>query len=83
MELSKSRWLLDAPRPEELESTDTELMDPRRLVDVDDGPPNPEKPSFAGRDSSGNRSPVLVTLDNHIRWYRAELGRGGLAGAAA
>jgi hypothetical protein len=45
-----------------------ELAEPRRLVDVDD-PPNPEKPSFetAGRDSSGNKYPVLVIFESHMR----------------
>jgi hypothetical protein len=33
----------------------TELLEPRRLVEVDDAPPKPEKPSLAGRDCSGNR----------------------------
>jgi len=43
----------------------TELADPLRLVDVDDAPPNPEKPSVAGRDSSGNSSPVRVSFESH------------------
>lgn len=33
----------------------TELLEPRRLVEVDDAPPKPEKSSLAGRDPSGNR----------------------------
>jgi hypothetical protein len=49
----------------------TELMEPRRLVEVDDIPPKPEKSSVAGRDSSGNRRPVLVIFESHMRWYRA------------
>jgi hypothetical protein len=49
----------------------TELLEPRRLVEVDDAPPKPEKPSFAGRDSSGNRWPVLVIFESHMRSYRA------------
>ena len=49
----------------------TELLEPRRLVEVDDDPPNPEKPPLAGRDSSGNRRPVLVIFESHMRWYRA------------
>ena len=44
--------------------------DPLRLVDVeDDPPPKPEKPSFAGLDSSGKSSPVRVILLNHILRY--------------
>jgi hypothetical protein len=45
----------------------TELADPRRLVEVDDVPPKPEKPSVAGLDSSGNRSPVRVSFESHMR----------------
>ena len=48
-----------------------ELLEPRRLVEVDDAPPKPEKSSVAGRDSSGNRWPVLVIFESHMRWYRA------------
>jgi hypothetical protein len=48
-----------------------ELLEPRRLVEVEDPPPNPENPSLAGRDSSGNKRPVLVIFDSHIRWYLA------------
>jgi hypothetical protein len=49
----------------------TELPEPRRLVEVDDAPPKPENPSIADRDSSGNRRPVLVIFESHMRWYRA------------
>ena len=44
----------------------TELAEPRRLVEVD-APPKPENPWFAGRDSSGNRRPVRVILESHMR----------------
>lgn len=44
-----------------------ELADPRRLVD-DDAPPKPANPEVADRDSSGNRRPVLVIFESHIRW---------------
>lgn len=41
--------------------------DPLRLVDVeDDTSPKPEKPSFAGLDSSGKSRPVRVIFLNHI-----------------
>ena len=39
-----------------------------RLVEVDDVPPKPEKASLAGLDSSGNRSPVRVIFERHMRW---------------
>lgn len=45
-----------------------ELSEPRRLVEVTENvPPNPEKPSVAGLDSSGNRRPVRVILESHMR----------------
>jgi len=31
--------------------------------------PNPLKPSFAGRDSSGKSKPVRIILNNHMRRY--------------
>lgn len=43
--------------------------DPLRLVDVEEDPPNPENPWFAGLDSSGKSRPVRVILLNHILWY--------------
>lgn len=48
----------------------TELVDPLRLVEVEvgDKPPKPEKPEVAGFDSSGNRRPVRVSFDSHMRW---------------
>lgn len=67
----------EAPASENEDSDATELADPRRLVEADDAPPNPEKPSLAARDSSGNRYPVLVIFDSHIRWYRLSFAAGG------
>jgi hypothetical protein len=52
-----------APKEAVLEIDDA---DPLRLVDVEDDPPKPENPSFAGRDSSGKSRPVRVILLNHI-----------------
>lgn len=50
----------------------TELPDPLRLLEVEDVPLPPSRPeeipSFAGLDSSGNRSPVLVIFESHMRW---------------
>ena len=45
----------------------TELADPLRLVEVDNLPPKPENPWVAGLDSSGNRSPVRVNFESHMR----------------
>lgn len=67
-----SSWLLllatlaEAPKFEDAEAT--ELVDPLRLGEVDDGPPKPEKPMVAGLDSSGKRSPVRVSFESHMRW---------------
>ena len=65
-----SLWVLTTleggPRFEDIEAT--ELADPLRLVEVEEVPPKPEKPSVAGLDSSGNRSPVRVNFESHIRW---------------
>lgn len=44
-----------------------ELLEPRRLVDSDELPPNPVNPSVAGLDSSGKRRPVRVNFESHIR----------------
>jgi hypothetical protein len=74
------RLATDSPRLLELldDSTafeaieETELSEPLRLVAVDEvPPPNPEKPSVAGFDSSGKRRPVLVIFLSHMRWYRS------------
>jgi len=68
--------LMDSPRlPATLDNDPgvedidaTELADPLRLVEVDDVPPKPEKPSVAGLDSSGNKSPVRVSFESQMRW---------------
>lgn len=61
--------MLDAeiPASDNEDTEATELLEPRRLVEVEDAPPKPEKPSLAGRDSSGNRRPVLVIFESHMR----------------
>jgi hypothetical protein len=51
----------------EVDTDPIELSDPRRLVDVDAAPPNPVKPREAGCDASGNKRPVLVILESHMR----------------
>lgn len=53
----------------------TELTDALPLVEVDDDdvPPKPKKPSVAGLDSSGNRSPVRVSFESHMRVHRTPL----------
>ena len=60
----------------------TELLEPRRLVEVDQAPLKPEKPSLAGRDSSGNKRPVLVIFESHMRWYRASFAPDAAAGSS-
>ncbi len=55
----------DGPKLEDSDAT--ELADPLRLVEVDNLPPKPENPWVAGLDSSGNRSPVRINFDSHMR----------------
>jgi hypothetical protein len=59
--------MLDTEAPASEDDDATELAEPRRLVEVDDAPPKPENPSLAALDSSGNKYPVLVIFDSHMR----------------
>jgi len=64
--LDEAAALDGVPASDDTEAT--ELMEPLRLLGADDVPPKPLNPSVAGRDSSGNNSPVLVIFESHIRW---------------
>ena len=69
--MDSARLLAELDKGPGFEDTETtELTDALPLVEVDDDdmPPNPEKPSVAGLDSSGNRSPVRVSFESHMRW---------------
>ena len=67
--LSRLDFEIVVPASEADEADAIELPEPRRLVEVDDAPPKPANPwlLFAARDSSGNRRPVLVIFESHIR----------------
>jgi hypothetical protein len=58
---------LDVEATESDDDDAIELPEPRRLIEVVDVLSKPEKPSVAGRDSSGNKRPVLIIFESHIR----------------